>query len=233
MAKRGSRGKQSLMCREGVLSSILPSPGGLSLPLSALVISRSWGSRTCICFTTMVLSNTCTGGKTCVSETQSIHHNKKTGKIWKICQNGGRNICRKKKILLAQNRRIGWMALTSIGQSWIRAWNVDNIIIIIMLAVGLGILLSAVLNGYGWVYFRGHGEISIRSDLTIQQHDPRCVGGSQQRLTPGVRAHDLIGECAAERLRLPWLQHTSTYTHGDKHRDTHTGINIHLIWQNI
>lgn len=56
----------------------------LSLPLSALVISRSWGSRTCICFTTMVLSNTCNGGRACASETQPQHGIKNERQIWNM-----------------------------------------------------------------------------------------------------------------------------------------------------
>ncbi len=80
----------------------------------------------------------------------------------------------------------------------------------------------------GWFYFRGHREISIRDDLTIQHHDPRGVGGSQQRLTPGVSTHDLVGKCAAERLGLPWLQHTCTYKHTDKCRCTQS----HAYWNN-
>lgn len=56
----------------------------LGLPLSALVISRSWGSRTCICFTTMVLSNTCTGGRACASETQPQHCIENKHQIWNM-----------------------------------------------------------------------------------------------------------------------------------------------------
>lgn len=88
----------------------------------------------------------------------------------------------------------------------------------------------------GWLYFRGQREILIWDDLTIQQHDPRCVSGSQQRLTPGVGAHNLIGESAAERLGLPWLHIqacANRQTHADIHRDTDIRINIYLLWQNI
>lgn len=42
------------------------------------------------------------------------------------------------------------------------------------------------------------GRYRLDDDLTIQQHDPRGVGRSQQRLTPGVGTHDLVGERAAE-----------------------------------
>lgn len=83
----------------------------------------------------------------------------------------------------------------------------------------------------GWLYSRGHREILIWDDLTIQQHDPRRVGGSQQRLAPGVGAHNLIGECAAERLGLPWLQHTRMYkcTHIEIHREKEVSKNIQLL----
>lgn len=73
-----------------------------------------------------------------------------------------------------------------------------------------------------WIWMGGFilEDILIWDDLTIQQHDPRCVRGRQQRLTPGVGTHDLVGECAAERLGLPWLQHTCMYKHTDTCRDT-------------
>lgn len=48
-----------------------------------------------------------------------------------------------------------------------------------------------------------------QGELTVQQHYPRCVCGGQQRLlTPGVSAHNLVGESAAEGLGLPGLQAT-------------------------
>lgn len=68
----------------------------------------------------------------------------------------------------------------------------------------------------GGFILEGTGRIDKRG-LTIQQHDPRCVGGSQQRLTPGVSAHGLIRESAAERLGLPRLQHIDKYKDGMTH----------------
>lgn len=84
----------------------------------------------------------------------------------------------------------------------------------VMSAAGVGILMSASIERIwmGGFVFEGQGEIWILwNDLTIQQHDPGCVSGGQQRLTPRVGAHDLVRVRAAERLRLPWLQDTCTH----------------------
>lgn len=183
----------------------------LSLPLSALVISRSWGSRTCICFTTMVLSNTCNGGRACASETHPQHCIKNKRQTWNMLLVGLKSSV--EQTLWAGNDTHQHWAKLDQGlkcaehhyhhhiSCW--PWHSDE---------------QYWTDMDGWLYFRGHREILIWDDLTIQQHDPRCVSGSQQRLTPGVGAHDLIGECAAERLGLPWL-HVQTHS---PVRSTHT-----------